>query len=724
MAQSILGGKMKTVAVIKVEEPEVSLDLDGMKEVIEHDLADSKQLHDAVVEEIGDWIDEYNGEPYGNEVEGRSSLVWKLIMKQGEALISNLVKPFLGNFDIVNMDPMTEADVYKTKIAEKLTNHYWNKEFKPVRFLKTLGRVNVMEGTVFVRVGWNRETKERKETIPLEAITEQMREQLGSKGAEFVENTDGTVTITVTKILSNHPTAKVVRGENVYIDPTADLFEELKFLIYEDVSSLGEISNDPIYDEEAVKRFRSLIRENDDKKYDQEIHPYNPTDFEFLDESRKKIRLYEYWGKYDLYNDGKDVPVVAVMAKYGENNMVIRMEENPFPFKKIPFVCIPFYEDPFSVHGRALAAVISDEQKLSTSIVRGIIDNMSNSNNGVKFFKKNALDIVNLNRLKRGDKIVEINTQDSINTAVMDGTFNQLPQYIFGMLSMMDQQAEALTGVSKAMQGIPGSEIKASSSNFSAMMTQSQVRLLDVTTNITNGLKEMIEMWVAMMTQYVDDSEVKRITGIDIPALKQQETQRLAQQFGLDQLPPDTAMKAMVMVANEVEDMFDKSDFKYDLKIKVGTDGLKQIKIQNILMLMQQIGGLMESGTIPPDALKLLLADLADQLDRPDIAQMITEYQPQPNPMAQKAAELELQKKSAEVKKDEALAANAMARTQNVASKTKKDTIMTDADMANKYADVAKKMAEVDQGDTETLIKAHEAGTKRKQSQQKTGGEK
>ncbi len=516
--------------VLIVDKPENDMSHDDMLDIIEHDLQESRSYHDDVMASISTWMDEYSGEPYGNEQDGRSAIVWKLIKKQGEALISNIVKPFLGNYDIVQIDPVTEADVYKSKIDEKLINHYWNKEFKATRFLKSLGKVLVPEGTVFIRVGWEREIREKEQTIPLEALTEQMRRKFGERGAELIENKDGTVTIKVINILSNKPTAKIVRNEDVYIDPTADSFDEIKFLIYEMRTSLSDIMDDPIYDEKAVKRLKKIVDENDDIRRDGfDLHNYNLSDFEFKDQARKKITLYEYWGEYDLDGDGNTEPVVATMAKYGEDTLILRMERNPFPFKKIPFICIPLYEDPFKVYGRSLSDMISDEQKLSTSIVRGIIDNMANSNNGTKFFKKGALDAVNFNRLKRGDKYIEINTHDSINTAIMDGNFNQLPQHIYNMLAMLDSQAESLTGITKAMQGLPGSEMKSSTSNFAAMMTQSQIRLLDVTNNITNGLKEMLRMWMSMTIAYVDEKEIKRITGIDIPTLKQQETQRLIQ---------------------------------------------------------------------------------------------------------------------------------------------------------------------------------------------------
>jgi len=708
------------------EEPKNKLSHEDMKEVVEHDLKESKQYHDDVMSEIQTWMDEYNGEPYGNEQDGRSRIVWKLIKKQGEALVSNIIKPFLGNFDIVEINPVTEADVYKSKVDEKLINHYWNKEFKAVRFLKALGKVLVPEGTVFIRVGWERDTRVKKQTIPLEALTDEMRQSFTQKGAEFKENhEDGTVTIIVTKVLSNHPTSKIVRNEDVYIDPTADSFEDSKFLIYEMRISLSDIVKDEIYDKEAVKRLKKIVSENDDNRTDgYDLHHYNSSDFEFMDDTRKKITLYEYWGEYDLLGDGNVEQVVATMAKYGEESLVLRMEKSPFPFAKIPFICIPLYDEPFKIYGKALADAISDEQKLSTSIVRGIIDNMANSNNGTKFFKKGALDATNFNRLKRGDKYIEINTHDSINTAIMDGNFNQLPQHIFNMLTMLDSQAQSLTGITNAMQGLPGSEMKASTSNFSAMMSQSQIRLLDITNNITNGLREMLMMWMAMSAKYVDKVEIKRITGIDIDVLKQTETQRLVQQFGLDQLPKDTAIKAMMLVAQEVEDMFDRKDLKFDIKMKVGTDGLKQIKIQNLNMLMQQLSPLAQAGSIPPDAIKLLVADLAEQLDRPDIARMISEYQPQPDPMAQAHGEADLEVKKSDAAKNNALAANATARTQNEAGKTQKELAMTDADMANKYADVNTKMVNADIAKASAATKAHEAGTKRIQANQPKGAAK
>jgi len=62
-----------------------SLDSDELLEIIDHDLDSARQLHDEQMDRIQSWIDQYEGEPYGNEVDGRSRIVWKLAKKQGEA---------------------------------------------------------------------------------------------------------------------------------------------------------------------------------------------------------------------------------------------------------------------------------------------------------------------------------------------------------------------------------------------------------------------------------------------------------------------------------------------------------------------------------------------------------------------------------------------------------------------------------------------------------------
>lgn len=725
-----------------ITKPGARLDNSDILEIIEHDYQRAKEYHEDWISRMQNWIDTYEGKPYNNEIQGRSSIVWTTTKKYGESLVSNIVKPFIATDEIVDLDPRTEQDVYKTKIYKKLANHFWGYDFDNNKFLKTFGNVLVKEGTVVTRVGWEKVDKTKRVVVP--TMNEKMAAAIIQRGGKINQLKNGQFEIINENIVVNRPTAKVVRNEDVYVDPTASSMDEVKFIIHEYVVSISDMKKQPeVYDKNAVPRLEKIIHDLNDRKDDDWIERYdddhgesgeeNPTDFEFIDISRKKVRIYEYWGEYDMDGDGITEPIVAVVAKpeEGDENVLVKMKKNPFPFGMVPFIFVPLLENEFSIYGRGLADVVSDEQKVMTSIVRGMIDNMANSNNGIKFFKKGALDHVNMNRLKRGEPYVEINATDSINTAVMDGNFNPIPTTVFNFLAIMEQQSEALTGVTKMLQGIPGTEMKSSTSNFAATMSQGQIRLLDITANVTNGLKRMFMMWIYMCMEYLSYDEIQDITGISIPELKVKETKKLEMEFGLidpqtgePAVDEETYNKAMLLIIQEVQDMFEKRDVKFDIKLKVGTDGLKQIRIQEILMLMQQAAPMMQTGAVPGEAIKMLLAELADNMDKPDIAAMIKEYQPQPDPMQQAMAQAQVQQVQANAAKDAALAKNAEARTKESMVKAEKEAMSIDADVANKYADVAQKMASVDQGDMKTKADAYSKIKQANQpkTQPKTGG--
>jgi len=674
-------------------------------DLVDHDISGSLQNHNDQIEKVSEWIDAYDGEPYGNEDENHSQMVWKLIKKQGETLISNLSKPFLGAHEIVELSPLTHRDVFKTPIYSKVINHFWSKEFNNNKFTKATSRLMVKEGTAFIRVGWEKQVVEHVEEVS--DLPEQIKQKFIDKGAEITTLNNGRIKITTKNVLKNRPTSKPVRLEDVYLDPTADTFEDSEFFGYEYVTSLTEIEHNPLYDEEAVKKLRRILESQDDRTTNryEDSHQYNEYNFEFSDEPRKKVRLMEYWGNYDIDNKGVAEPVVGVVARYGDDRVVLNLRKNKLPGGFIPFICIPLIEDDFNIYGNALAYMIEDEQKFATSIVRGIIDNMAQSNNGQKFVKKNALDAVNFDRMMNGERVVEVNTPENINTAIMDGSFNQLPADVYNTLGLIEQQSESLTGVSKMMQGLASTEMKASSANFATVMSQSQIRLLDMTTSLTNGLRQMFKMWTMMAMEYLSDDEIFDITGIYIPEAKVRETKKLMAEYQVEELPRDAAEEVMMIIIREIDDMFNTKDLKYDVKMKVGTDGLKDVKIAQINMLMQQAGNLIQMQVVPPKVLGMLFADMAEAMDRPDIAKETLEFTPQPDPMAQEMAQAELTKKKAEGAKDMALAESAAARAENERAKTKAGVASLDAEIAKKYADVGKTMADIEKNRAETVDK-------------------
>ena len=601
---------------------------------------------------IAEWLSEYNGEPYGNETNGRSKIVWKLIKKHGEILIANLAKPLISGSNLINLEPRTKYDVFKSKVDKKLINFFFNKDFNKISFIKTLARVMVKEGTAIIKVSWEKTKR------------------------------------------TNRPYAEVLFNEDFFTDPDVTSIKDCKFIIHRFRTTYEDLESNPVYDNKAISKFKQAqIQADDDGEIDpmavsDDLHDRDLTGYARREDN--ELFLYEYW-----YRDKNKIKIVSYLNNDKSTNI---LSEEEYEYDWYPFIAIPFYDDEFKIWGRGLSDIISDEQKFMTSIVRGVIDNMAMSNNGTKFVKKGALDSTNFKSLMEGKPVVEVNATDNVSNIVKDGSFNELPSMVYNLLQVIEGQAEGLTGVSKMMQGLEN--INNSSATASQlMMSQSQIRLLDIENNIAQGLKELIQRWLEMIMDYVEENQMYQITGTTFAEEKAKMTETLKQQYQLDQMPTDTAQKAMMLIINEVEKVFDKHTVKYDISIQIGTDGLKQTKINQINMLMQQSSALVQAGAVPPIIVQQLMAKLFELFDYPELADKVANYKQQPDPMQQQMMQLEMQEKAAKAKKESALADNALARTKQTMIKAQKEQLSTDADISAKYANVAKTIKEVNTND-------------------------
>ncbi len=83
--------------------------------------ADSLRL--AAVTNRDSWRDQYNGEPYGNEQDGKSSLVSRDIKRQDEWQHASVKDPFVSDADIVKCKPITFEDKQAADQNELILNY-------------------------------------------------------------------------------------------------------------------------------------------------------------------------------------------------------------------------------------------------------------------------------------------------------------------------------------------------------------------------------------------------------------------------------------------------------------------------------------------------------------------------------------------------------------------------------------------------------------------------
>ena len=527
-----------------------------------------------------EWINETYGKPYGNEVKGSSGLVSKDIKRQLEWLIPSITDPFLSTPDVIKANPVTFEDADAARQNELLLNTQFTRQFDRYNFINRAARVLATEGTCVIQCGW--EYEDKKVVKQVETI---VTDEYGEQHISMAEMED-------LKVLVNKPIAKVCRGEDVYIDPTCmgDL-DKAQFVIYRYETDLSTLRKDGRY--KNLKQVAARLASDD---YD--YRPEDLTYFKFSDVARKKMVVYEYWGNYDVKGNGIATPVVCTWT---DNDIIIRLEDNPYPDKKHPFLVVPFTPIPFQLQGEALAENIGDRQKIKTAITRGMIENMAKSNNGQVAIREGSLSAANKKRFREGKNFEFRGSPNDF----WQGSYNQIPGSAFNMLQLMDNDIESQTGVKSFSGGVTGNAIANTATGTRAVQDATGMRKLNLVRNIAENLmKPLMRKWMAYNAEFLDQETIVRVTNEKFVPIRR-----------------------------------DDLEGRIDIDITISTVEDNNAKAQQLSFMLQTIGPAL--GT---EFTQLVLEDITRLQKMPELADKIKNYQPKQDPNAEQAKQLEMQK--------------------------------------------------------------------------------
>ena len=610
-----------------------------------------KSSHSAQMSKVDHWLGVYNvtGKSAIPKVKGRSSVQPQLVRKQAEWRYAPLSEPFLSTADLFRIKPVTFEDIEAAKQNELVLNNQFQTEINKVAFIDKYVRSAVDTGTVIIRTGWEVETKMVEEPaydfefFPIDEedeegianLTEAM--ELGYKHPDSFEMIDPELkaaaeysrdygvpvyaqltneyTREAQRTVVNRPTLEVCDLANVYIDPTCngDL-DKANFVIYGFVTSLSELKKDGRYKnlkelEEATINNETMVVS---KNAAEDIGG-----FRFSDKPREKITAYEYWGFWDINGDGLLTPIVATWV----GDVLIRMEENPFPDQKVPFVVVPYLPLRDSIYGEPDCVLLEDNQRIVGALTRGMVDLLGRSANSQTGIAKNMLDSSNKVRFHSGQDY-EFNQQIDPHSGVYQHRYPEIPQSALVMLNMMYQDAESLTGV-KAFStggGITGAGMGQTAAGVRGALDAASKRELAILRRFAEGITKVGRKIISMNASFLDEREVVRLTN-----------------------------------STFIEVRRDDLNGKFDLELSITTAEEDESKAQQLAFMLQTASG------EDPSLRKMILSEIARLRKMPELAQKIIDFNPEPDEMQQQLQQLQMQKLEAEIQLLQAQAQEASA---------------------------------------------------------------
>lgn len=628
-------------------------------EDLKGDLEFSREDNLAHRSNIDGWLDLRNvqgKEAVNNKSKGRSSVVPKMIRKHNEWRYPSLSEPFLNTDRMCQVLPRESSDQESAKQNEILLNWQWDTRLNKVDFIDRYVRTTVDTGTAVIRIGWDRKTEtvtreepvyeyfpvesEEEETILVQArqlkdsdpeAYEALEDELIasveysiSEDTPVIARRKGYEPVRKRQVTMNQPSVKIVNSKNIFVDPSCEgVWSDAQYIIYTYSATKSDLKK------------RGIFKNLDKVAWSSEniMHKDGTQDFEHdgpqidnrTTKEKQQVLVYEYWGLYDVDGDGEAIPIVVSWI----GNTIIQMEENPFPDKKPPFVIVPYMPILDSAMGEADASLLQDAQRINGAVTRGMIDLLGRSANGQTGYKKGFLDPVNRRRFTIGEDY-EFNPNSDIRTSMQTQVFPEIPNSAHQMVAMQNQEAEGLSGVKSFASGVSGESYGKVARGISGALDAAALREINILRRLAEGMKMILIKMSSLNAVYLSEKEVIRVTNTEFIEIHREDLRG-----------------------------------NFDMKVDISTQTMDESRANDLGFMLQTMGPDMDPGLS-----RMIIAEIADLKRMPRLAEQVRNYQPQPDPVAEKLRELEVRLKEAEVELEVAKAEEARAKAANINNET------------------------------------------------------
>lgn len=589
---------------------------------LSEDFQAAKPAHDRAATKIKHWLNQIRIEGDAKPRvfgKNRSQIQPKLIRRQGEWRYSALTESFLSSEKLYQVEPRTWEDEDSAVQNELVINYQFNTKMDKVDFIDEYVRTSYDEGTVFVKVGWFRKTHEEEVEEPVyeyyTVTTEEELQTLQQAAQMRQENPRGfkeqvppevqaallyseeigqpcmardtgeTELVKKTIVDENCPTLEILDYNNFYFDPSCNgNLKKAKFGIISFETSKAELKEDG--------RYKNLDKVNFSGNTPLSVPDHatsTPDTFNFNDEVRKRVVAYEYWGFYDIHGNGELVPIVATWI----GNVMIRMEENPFPDKRIPVVAVKYMPVRKSVHGETDAELLEDNQAIIGAISRGLIDSMARTANGQRGMAKNMLDVVNRRKFEMGEDYEYNPNGPNPQNSVIEHKFGEVSQSALAILEMQNQEAESLTGVKAFTGGLSSDAYGKVATGIKGMLDAASKREMGILRRLAAGMVEIGKKIIAMNAVFLSEEEVIRVTNQEYVTIRREDLRG-----------------------------------NFDLVVDISTPEVDEAKAQDLNFMLQTNGNNMDV-----NMRNMILAEISKLKRMPKLAHAIKNYKPEPDPM-------------------------------------------------------------------------------------------
>ena len=487
-------------------------------------------INTETVEERRNALMSYNREPYGNEVEGRSTIVTGEVAEAIDGALPQLIRIFTQSDNVVRFEPKAPGDEEAAKQATEYCNWVLMNDNPGFEVFHTWFKDALLQKNGVIKVWWNDETdvtKEKYENLSDEELTmllsdgtmeivNQEQVQVGEMPSMIPDPATGMPVQVMQPIFAYNVKVKKinkkgsVKVENVppeefLISKKARRIADAPFVAHRKLTTRSEliamgfkakeIDELPAYDDLTFTPERVARFPNGEQ-------PDDPS----LDASMDEIETFECYIRTDYDGDG----IAELRRVFYAGNTILENEEADF----IPFCSVCPIPMPHKFFGHSLADRVSDIQKIKTTITRQMLDNLYLSNNARMAVVDGQVNLDDMLTVTPGG-IVRVKNPQAITPLTVPLVAGQA----FPMLAYMDEVQQKRTGVTQASQGLDPNILQNATATAVAMVQNAGAAKVELIARIfaESGVKDLFKSILHLVCKYQDKQRIVRMRGKFVP---------------------------------------------------------------------------------------------------------------------------------------------------------------------------------------------------------------
>ena len=486
---------------------------------IDGEIAEALGFDDEISQQRAKAMRYYYGEPFGNEVDGRSQYVDSTVQDSVEWIKPSLMRVFASGDELVQFEPNGPNEVDAAKQATDYVNYVLQRQNNGWEVLYSWFTDALLQKNGIIKVWWDeyeedvREEYHNLNDMELEALVTNADVEVvehSLSASAMISPGEGYHDIVIKRSMAGG-SIKVenVPPEEFLINREAKDIQDARFICHRVRKTLSELRvMYPDIDEEELRG-----ADGGNVTWDMERESRYSFDHTSMgsnaapEESMKEYYLHESFLTTDYDNDG-----IAELRKVCTVGSTVLSNEE---VDSIPFISITPIKIPHKFFGLSIADLVMPIQNIKSTLMRNLLDNMYNQNFGRYAVLEGQANLDDLLTARPGG-IVRVKSPQAV-TPLATPT---LEPYTFQMLEYLDEVRESRAGVSRTSQGMNDQALTShtTATAVNAVMTAAQSRVELVARQFAEtGVKDLMLRIYELLVKNMDREKVIKLRGEWVP---------------------------------------------------------------------------------------------------------------------------------------------------------------------------------------------------------------